>query len=167
VKRCGGITLNKQKIVLLDIDYTIFDTDLLKNSNLQKFALFAEVRNTLLDLSKVASLGIFSEGDIAFQRRKLEETNILEHFMEEHTHIVERKSVVIKEMLDKYKNKGQLFLVDDKMSILAMAKQYMPKVFTIWVKRGIYANIQQPIENYTPDAVVETLENIVPLIASQ
>ena len=74
---------------------------------------------------------------------------------------------MIKKILARYENKGELFFVDDKLSVLHLAKKYDPKVFTIWVKRGFYAMKQEPIENFTPDGIVETLHDIVPLIAKE
>jgi phosphoglycolate phosphatase-like HAD superfamily hydrolase len=157
----------KKKIVLFDIDYTILDTDALKKSNLVTFALYNEVLETFGKLKEVADFGIFSEGDIAFQKKKIKETNIENYFMSEHIHIFEKKNDMIKKILDRYENSGDLFLVDDKLSVLHLAKQYDPAVFTIWVKRGFYAMKQEPIEGFTPDGTVETLHDIVPLIAKE
>jgi phosphoglycolate phosphatase-like HAD superfamily hydrolase len=159
--------MKNKKIVLFDIDYTILDTDALKKSNLQIFALYNEVLDTFEKLKEVADFGIFSEGNIAFQKRKLKETNIENYFLSEHIHIFEKKNDMIKKILDRYESKGELFFVDDKLSVLHLAKQYEPSVFTIWVKRGIYAINQKPIKDFTPDGTVETLQDIVPLIAKE
>jgi phosphoglycolate phosphatase-like HAD superfamily hydrolase len=159
--------MKNKKIVLFDIDYTILDTDVLKKSNLQTFALYNEVLETFDKLKNVADFGIFSEGDIVFQKRKLKETNIENYFLSEHIHIFEKKNDMIRKILDRYENKGDLFFIDDKLSVLHLAKQYNPKVFTIWVKRGFYAMKQKPIDDFTPDGTVETLHDIVPLIAKE
>jgi phosphoglycolate phosphatase-like HAD superfamily hydrolase len=159
--------MKNKKIVLFDIDYTILDTDALKKSKLLTFSLYNEVIDTLNKLKDVADFGIFSEGDIAFQKKKLKETNIENYFLSEHIHIFEKKNDMIKKILDRYENKGSLFFVDDKLSVLHLAKQYDPAVFTIWVKRGFYAMKQKPIEGFTPDGTVETLHDIVPLIAKE
>lgn len=157
----------RKKIVLFDIDYTILDTDALKKSNLVTFSLYTEVLDTFNKLKDVADFGIFSEGDIAFQKRKIKETNIENYFLSEHVHIFEKKNDKIKKILDRYENKGELFFVDDKLSVLHLAKQYDPAVFTIWVKRGHYAMKQKPIEGFTPDATVDALHEIVALIAKE
>ena len=154
----------KNKIILFDIDYTVFDMGLFRESNLEKYEVYEEVHDTLTQLKEIADLGIFSEGELAFQRRKLYETNIENYFLEEHIHIVKQKIDVIKHILEKYRTKGKLFLVDDKLTVLISAKQYLPSVITIWVKRGFYAMNQQPIEGFTPDAVVENLREIIPII---
>src|SRR5258707_12628421 len=59
-------------IVLLDIDNTLFNTEKLKNTNLSHFELYDEVKDTLSELAKIATLGIISQGDIAFQTKKFE-----------------------------------------------------------------------------------------------
>lgn len=156
-----------RKIVLFDIDYTILDTDVLKKSNLATFQLYKEVLDTFAQLKEVADFGIFSEGNIAFQQRKLRETNIEEYFLKDHVHIFENKNEKLKQMLDRYDDKGKLYLVDDKLSVLHLAKRYEPSVYTIWVERGFYALRQKPIEGFIPDAVVKKLHEIVPIIAKE
>jgi FMN phosphatase YigB (HAD superfamily) len=157
----------QSKIVLLDIDYTLFDTAHHKKSNLLKYQVYTEVQETLSELVKIARLGIFSEGDLFNQKKKLRETNIDKFFSEEHIHIVEKKFDVVQQMLHAYRKKGQLFLVDDKLTILHIAKQLFPSVYTIWVKRGEYARKQKPIKDFLADAEVELLHEIVPIIANQ
>lgn len=154
----------KQKVVLLDIDYTIFDTAIHKESNLEKYVLYDEVVSVLVRLGEVAELGIFSEGELTHQKKKLIKTEVKHYFDERHVHIVTSKNDVIKELLEKYEGKKDLFLVDDKLTILHKAKTYTPSVFTIWVKRGIYAMNQQPIKGFTPDVTVENLAEIIPYI---
>lgn len=156
-----------KKIVLFDIDYTILDTDILKKSNLANFQLYNEVLDTFSQLKEVADFGIFSEGDIVFQQKKMRETNIENYFRKEHIHIFAQKNEMIKQILELYKKKGNLYFVDDKLSVLHLAKKYEPSVFTIWVKRGIYALNQKPIEGFTPDGTVKSLHEIVPLIAKE
>jgi FMN phosphatase YigB (HAD superfamily) len=156
-----------KKIVLFDIDYTIFDTDVFKKSDRTTYTLYNEVLDTFSRLKEIADFGIFSEGDIAFQHRKLRETNIEDYFLSEHIHIFEKKNDMLKKLLDRYDDKGKLFFVDDKLSVLHLAKQYEPSVFTIWVERGMYALNQKPIKGFVPDGTVKTLHDIVPLIAQE
>lgn len=154
----------KKKIILFDIDYTIFDTDIFKKSLLVDYVLYEEVHEILLKLSKIASLGIFSEGDIVFQRKKLHETKIEKYFLEEHMHLVAHKNEVIEKILNKYENEGEIFLIDDKLTILFQAFKYHPEIYTVWVKRGIYATNQKPIPGYKPFLEVENLREIIPFI---
>jgi FMN phosphatase YigB (HAD superfamily) len=151
-------------IVLLDIDNTLFNTEKLKESNLTTFELYDEVRDTLSKLSQIATLGIFSQGQIAFQNKKLQETNIHHYFEEEHKHIVEYKIAVMNDVFHKYKNKAKVYFIDDWLEMLRVAKKTDPSVFTIWMKRGEYAQSQTAHSDFTLDAVVKNLKEVLPLI---
>lgn len=155
----------KKKIVLFDIDYTLFDTDFFKKSQLQKHSVYEEVYHVLHELSKIAKLGIFSEGRFEFQKAKLIKTNIQKYFNKKHIYILEEKETPLKGILFKYRNEI-LFLVDDKLPILHKAKNIMPSLFTVWVKRGKYAKSQKPIKNFVPNAIIKNLKELVPIITS-
>ena len=151
-------------IILLDIDNTLFNTVKLKASNLTHFELFEEVKETLEQLAKVATLGILSQGEIAFQNKKLEKTQIKDYFLSEHTHIVAYKLDVMEEILEKYKGKAKVYFIDDWLDMLRAAKKIDPSVSTIWMKRGEYADLQEEHSDFTPDAIVENLRDVIPLI---
>lgn len=155
----------KKKIVLFDIDYTLFDTDFFKKTNLRKHLVYDEVDDVLSRLSKIAKLGIFSEGDLNLQKTKLLRTDIHKYFSKEHIHIVPKKDETIEGILQKYKN-TTVFLVDDKLTILHQAKTIRPSLFTIWVKRGKYAKNQKPVKGFVPDAIIESLNELIPVINS-
>ena len=159
--------MKNEIIILFDIDNTLFDTEKLKQTDLSTFELYDEVNDMLAKLAKIATLGIFSQGDIAFQNKKLNKTNIQHYFSDEHKHIVEYKLAVMEEVLQKYKNKAKVYYIDDWLEMLQKAKQVDPSVFTIWMKRGEYASVQQAKDDFSPDAVVETVRDIIPLIAQQ
>ena len=163
---CEFLMKKHDIIVLLDIDNTLFNTVKLKASNLTNFELFDEVKETLSRLAKIATLGILSQGEIAFQNKKLETTQIKDYFLAEHTHIVEYKLDVMHEILGKYKGNAKVYFIDDWLDMLRAAKKADPKVFTVWMKRGEYANTQKEHSDFTPDAVVENLKEVVPLISS-
>lgn len=153
-----------KKIVLFDIDNTLFNTLRFKQTDLKIFSLYEDVLETVTQLQNVAELGIFSEGEIAFQEKKLRETNIEKYFLREHVHIVSEKVAAIETLVKKYKTQNKIFLIDDKLSILPIIKDAFPSVFTIWMKRGEYAETQKPIEGFSPDATIESLQEAVPLI---
>ena len=154
----------QNKIILFDIDHTLFDTDYFFQTKLTEFKVFDEVHDVLKQLSEVASFGIFSQGEIAFQRKKLKETNIAKYFMEEYIHIGDDKTVMIKTLLRRYRKKGKIFIVEDRLHFLPLIKEYEPDIKTIWIKRGFFAMSQEPIPNFTPDATIENLRELVPLI---
>lgn len=153
-------------VVLFDIDYTLFDTDFFKESGLSEHRIYEEVISVLEKLSKIALLGIFSEGNIDFQIRKLKETNIEKYFAENNTHIVLNKLDELEGIFQRYENR-KFFFVDDKLTILADAKKAFPDVFAIWVKRGPFAKAQKPIPGFNPDKEVKSLREIVSVINSK
>lgn len=155
----------KKKMALFDIDYTLFNTKVFKKSKLQKHLAYEEVYDVLNEISKIAKIGIFSEGQVEFQKNKLAKTKIEKYFQQEHLHIVEEKEKKIGKILRKYKN-YVVYLIDDKLTILHKAKTIMPSIFTIWVKRGMYAKTQRPIENFVPDAIIKNLKELMSIIIS-
>ncbi len=154
-----------KKIVLFDIDYTLFDTDIFKKTNLRKHKVYNEVHDVLKRLSQTAELGIFSEGETDFQEAKLKKTDIKKYFRKNYIHIATNKSDQIQNILEKYSS-VKLFVVDDKLTILCELKKMLPSVFAIWVKRGIYAENQKEIEGFKPDYEVKDLNDIVSIVNS-
>jgi hypothetical protein len=148
-------------IILFDIDYTLFDTAIFKQSNLTRYSLYPEVPNILNKLSTQATLGILSEGEKETQQNKLIKTKIYHLFNKDHIHITSDKQKKIKTLIENYKDKS-LIIIDDKLPILPLAKKYIPQALTIWIKRGEYAKNQKPLPGFTPDAILNTLSS--PLI---
>lgn len=155
--------MDKQKIILFDIDYTLFNTDIFKQSQLKTHSVYDEVHDVLKKLSKIAQFVIFSEGEINFQKTKLNKTDIKKYFNEQDIIISKSKVNKLRQILNRYSH-GQIFFVDDKLSILFDAKKMLPDVFTIWVKRGIYAKNQKPIPGFKPDYEINNLKEIVSII---
>lgn len=155
--------MTKQYILLFDIDYTLFDTAEYKRTNLTVLRLFEEIEELLQHLHKKHTLGILSEGDPEFQKNKLLQTEIFEYFNELHIHIVIDKLGSLPDILKKYQT-DEVFLVDDKLPVLYNAKKILPSLKTIWVKRGMYAEQQQPIPEFSPDAEVLDLANLVDIL---
>ena len=154
--------LNKS-IILFDIDYTLFDTSLFKNSKLSQFALYEEVFSVLNYLSKNSILGIFSEGDKDLQVRKLKETGIENLLNKDHIHISENKENLINEIVKNYKD-STLVIIDDKLDILFKIKKLLPSSKVVWVKRGVYAENQKPIPDFSPDFIIDNLNEIKQLL---
>ncbi len=154
-----------EKVVLFDIDYTLFDTARFKQTNLVEYALYEEVSPVLAQLQKIAKLGIFSEGETEFQRAKLIKTQIHSQFHEDYINIVEKKEYSYAEMLQGF-DKSLVFLIDDKLPVLHDAKRQFRDVITIWIKRGPFAENQQDIPGFEPDATVTSLSEAVPVIAN-
>jgi len=151
--------LKNKKIVFFDIDYTLFNVDIFKKSDLKRYENYQEVENVLKILSKKFSLGIFSEGEENFQREKLNKTGIEKYLDQGHIYIMQGKNLLIKKTFERYKE-NTIFLVDDKLTILSQVKSIYPNVFTIWVKRGEYAEKQESIKGFIPDVQVTDLNEL-------
>ncbi len=155
--------MKNKKLVLFDIDYTLFDTSAFKDSSLTNYSLYEEIIATLRSLSKIATLGIFSEGEIDFQEDKLARTGISKLFLDQHIHIVEDKTKTIERVIDKYKD-YELFVIDDRISNLEMAKAHNPKVRAVWVKRGPFAVKDT---DFVPDLAVSNLADLVNFVKNE
>lgn len=150
------------KVVLFDIDYTLFDTQHFKDSGLISFKNFDEVEEILKKISKIARVGIFSTGEKEFQHNKLLNTKIMDYFKSSDIHVSSDKEQVLKEVVNGYSG-DEIFLVDDKIKILKTAKELYPKIHTIWVKRGPFVEAMKDIR-YVPDTTVENLKDIVSVV---
>jgi hypothetical protein len=140
-------------IVLLDIDNTLFNTPEFKRTGRQHFEAYPEVKGDLERLAKVTTLGILSqEAEPFLQGTKLIETGIASCFDEQHIHIVPNKLQAMEEILSGYKHR-HVVLVDDKLTVLARAKEVDENVITVWMQRGEYANSQRYILDFQPDFV--------------
>ncbi len=152
-----------KKIVLFDIDYTLFDTAQFKSSGLKIYKLYEEVEEALKTLSQSAEIGIFSQGGDVLQREKLKQTLIQAHFRQENIHIFSLKDENLGSVLSKYKNRD-IFLVDDKLEVLKLGKDLNDSVYTIWLKRGPFAERQENIVGFTPDAIISNLSEAVAFV---
>jgi len=156
--------MNK-KFVLFDIDFTLFDTRAFKDSKLTKYSIYKEVISVLENLSEFTELGIISKGESEFQKNKLEKTGMTKFFKEENVYIFEDKEANLTKIIDKYKN-YKIFLVDDRLETLHSAKKHLEQVFTIWIKRGWFAENQKPIPDFKSDAEVDNLSEVVKIVQS-
>lgn len=155
--------LKNKKIVFFDIDYTLFNTDIFKKSNLKQYKNYNEVEKVLKNLSEKLDLGIFSEGEKDFQEKKLEKTGIRKYFNKNDVYILQGKNLNIKEVFKKYKE-DSVFLVDDKLTILSEVKILCPFVFTVWLKRGVYAENEKNVKEFIPDAKIKELKALEDIV---
>lgn len=156
--------MQKKKIVLFDIDHTLFDTPSFKESQLTKFSIYEEVIDVLEKLKDVAVLGVYSEGELALQTSKLLNTNITDRFIKEHIYIFDKKLEHVSEIFEKSDEKD-FFLIDDRPLVLAKVKEYNPDVKTVWIRRGLYKD--EYIDGFTPDKTVVNLRDILSYIKEE
>lgn len=122
---------------------------------------YKEIMGVLEELSGRVNIGIFSKGETSFQRKKL---HGIKHFFKDHNiHITVDKHKTLPEFTSSHKGKT-IYFVDDALDVLHTAKLLSNDITVIWVKRGKYAQKQLPIAGFTPDAIIENLSELIPLI---
>ena len=138
--------------------YSIVKKDLEKlwwdEESFQKCLLIDE--NLLEKIREKATVGIFSKGEINFQKKKIEKFNSL--INPQDIYIFEDKIVKISEVLAKYQN-YKIFVVDDNQKVLEGFKQMDSLVFTVLVQKEKSENKDVKI-----DAVIANLSEIIPLL---
>jgi FMN phosphatase YigB (HAD superfamily) len=135
--------------------------DIIYNPQTMEGNLYDDVLDTLTQLKAYATLGIFSQGSEKLQKRKL--SPIIHFFHKDHMHVVENKEQAIETVFQKYRDE-HIFLIDDALPVLHAIKQKFPQVVTIWMKRGRYADKQEPIPGFVPEKTVLHLQDAVEII---
>lgn len=126
--------------------------------------LFEETEEVLDTLSKNKSLkiGIFSGGNINFQKSKIKE--IENCFHKEHIYVFTLKIKELIPVIERYKD-DKLYIVDDQLEILHLAKKSDKSIIAIWVKRGRFALAHKGIPGFKPDMTITNLREIVGVIS--
>lgn len=152
-----------RKVVLFDIDHTLFDTEEFKDSLLSKYSLFEGITDLLGELVKNnIKIGIVSQGERDFQIKKIQETGLDKFFSSENIYIVKDKIIEIEEILKLYSS-SELYLVDDRLDVLGYAKKNMDSITTIFVKYG-KKKITEEVSEFEPDYSVEEVNKIRQII---
>ena len=122
-------------------------------------SLYPEVLSTLsiLQNRKDTVFGIFSSGHTDFQLRKI--SMVSDFFAKEHMHIAPFKEETLQDVLHEYRN-ASVVLVDDLITILQKAKSLKPTLFSIWIKRGKFAERAEIPSGFIPDVTVSLLSEI-------
>ncbi|OGH24823.1 MAG: hypothetical protein A3B47_00105 [Candidatus Levybacteria bacterium RIFCSPLOWO2_01_FULL_39_24] len=124
-------------------------------------SLYEETLETISEVSRIAVIGIFSKGHKQFQVNKVRKFKHLLHV--DHVYMGVDKYKTLPKIIDKYKQ-TKLYLIDDLLDILYLAKKLKNDIVTIWVKRGIYAASQELIPGFKPDAIITNISDIVSII---
>lgn len=126
-------------------------------------SLYEETLETITEVAKVADVGIFSRGHKQFQGNKIMKFKHLLHA--DHIYMDIDKLKILPEIIAKYKQ-AKLYLIDDLLDVLHLAKKLKEDIVTIWVKRGMYAENQKDIPGFSPDAEVENLSEVARIVKS-
>ena len=145
----------------LNLPLSFFEKSLSDDSLYEN--LYNDVKAVLEELSKDKSLfiGVFSGGDIKFQKSKIE---LIRHlFHKDHIHIFLNKEPEVKKIINKYKS-HKLFIIDDWLNILEKSKKMNKSVITIWIKRKGSEFKEKKKSNFSPDYVLSDLQKITSII---
>lgn len=175
----------KKIALILDLDRVLLDTDFLLSldpdfkgehqeaalarTNWGKIKseelLYPEVSAVLRQLKQEGySLFLFSEGNMTFQRFKINFTGLSRFFPQARQLIFLDKLAVISDILDSLSRRYQvIWLVDDKPSVLKAAKECQPNVVTVLMTgRGPWP--QQAITGFIPDHKLKNLTSLRSLL---
>jgi FMN phosphatase YigB (HAD superfamily) len=117
-------------------------------------------------VSHLAAFGrpvVLSDGDIVFQPRKIQRSGIW-GAVEGRVLIYVHKEKALDQVQSRYPAKHYV-VVDDKSNLLAaMKKKLGPRLTTVFVRQGHYANDPQAnIVDPPPDLVIERIADLIPL----
>jgi phosphoglycolate phosphatase-like HAD superfamily hydrolase len=113
----------------------------------------------LKQIQEKAIIGIFSKGEINFQKKKIEK--FASFFKSQDIYIFEDKIVKINEVLAKYKN-YQIYVVDDNVDVLESFKQIDNLVYTVLIREE-----QTESSNNKTDSVIDNVLQLVPLLTQK
>ncbi len=138
-----------------DIASLVFDTQILKG------CMYPEVKDVLLRMTKVGTVGIVSQGQESMQRAKIKIIEKLLH--PDKIYIKANKKEAIDTILKENKDYKIIF-IDDWLSLLHHVKQTAKQTIVIWSKRGRHAHGQLPIAGFEPDKIITSLDQALPFI---
>lgn len=158
------------KAFLVDVDGVLFDTEKIrpfveKGLSIDEIKpyfkefIFPDSLEIIESLKKLGHVIIFSgTEDLEYQRTKLIESGILDAAGEENVVITLDKHGQVKPQVEELKTKGydQIYIIDDRVTIMEKAYGADPQTIRILVSYGKYQNT--PIEN--PDIITQTVESI-------
>jgi FMN phosphatase YigB (HAD superfamily) len=163
-------------IIFFDIDYTLIDTDVLRQHTHSlpkeielaeaklpfKEAVYPETIPTLDSLSDGYTLGILSQADHSkeFQLAKLTSGEIVNYFDRDWIFIGPSKRDLINgvnlQLNEKSINEPPIF-IDDRIDHLELIAAGIPNVITYHVRRGKYKNIEA---KYIPNHEIRDLSEL-------
>jgi FMN phosphatase YigB (HAD superfamily) len=129
------------KIIFFDIDDVLFKTNVFIVSGLKEYTCYEDAKKSIIEIKKIATLGILSKGKLDFQLAKLEKTGLIKFFKKEDIYIVPAKDKSVNKIFSKYKDR-EIFVIDDRIDNLNRLKRVNQNIKTIFIKRGRYKYFQ-------------------------
>jgi FMN phosphatase YigB (HAD superfamily) len=133
--------------------------NVLSSPDIFSSCLYPDTRLILERLTQHFQTGIFSSGDVFFQKMKLRASGIEPYFRPEHINIMESTSSNIPKIVDKYK-RFKLAIVDDRASVIEQARQLRGDIIGIWVDRQKFKHERPTNTEFSPHFQVKDLQSI-------
>jgi len=172
----------KKKLIIFDLDRVLFNTGFLvdqikdykvgmrfslshaKKINLTSISsgqlCFPEVISVLEDLKiKNWELWLFTEGYQGGQEWKLKNTDLERFFPRSKRFIYYKKEPALIKFVPKVKKFEQVFIVDDKPTVLKKAKGVIPGINTVLICRGPFWKTR--VANFNPDYKINNLTELI------
>jgi len=160
------LRLLQKKLSFDDTELVSLEKTILKEEYLE-LSLYEETKEVIQTLAKQKDsiLGIFSWGYKPVQKEKIK--RIMRFFNKKHIHIFEFDKIqAVAELLKKYTNKDQIFIIDDYQEVLREAKKLNKNIVTIWIQRSETEGKRKSFSNFAPDSIIKNLSEVIPLINS-
>ena len=172
----------KKKLIIFDLDRVLFNTGFLVNQIKDykvgmRFSLshakkinptsissaqlcFPEVISVLENLQKKNwELWLFSEGYQAGQEWKLKQADLERFFPRSKRFIFFKKEPALIKFIPKVKKLEQIFIVDDKSTVLKKAKGVIPGIKTVLMCRGPFWKTK--VANFKSDYKIKDLTELI------
>jgi len=127
-----------------------------------KMALYPAAEATLKHLKSFGKVAIFTEGDMVYQKRKIEQLGL--NKMVDKIYLYLHKSDHIDEILAKWKGYTKVFVDDPSTKLVKIKKQY-PETRIVGVCQGHFTN-KDHVPHKKIDMVIESIEDLLKLSES-
>ncbi len=128
--------------------------------------LYPEVKEAFITFSKhhEIEIGVFSSGDLEFQRQKVKAISRFLH--PSHMHIFVKKTEELDSIFRQY-DRANIYVVDDLLKVLHQVKIHDKSIQTVWMKRGKWLQTQEKPEGFMADFEVESVKEVVGIVAGE
>jgi len=111
-----------------------------------KHALYPRVPEVLKYLKSKGVVNLFTEGDIVYQKRKVEESGLAS--MVDQVYLYEHKMEHLEDVLKDF-TKFRIVFIDDRADYMNKIKKIHPEIFTLNIAQGHYAIVDKRIYKTT------------------